>query len=132
MTWITLALAVVAAPIVAVSAIAQETQQGGIKRTLLQTIDFPPGYETVSVIGEIKPGDCAGRHTHPGAETAYVLEGEIVVKIDGKPDFIVKAGQPLLFAPGVVHNECNLSDRLFKALATYVVEKGEPLASPAL
>jgi len=82
------------------------------------------------VIAEIKSGDCAGRHTHPGAETAYVLEGEIAVKIDGKPDFLVKAGEPLLFASGVVHNECNLSGRPFKALATYVVEKGKPLTSP--
>jgi quercetin dioxygenase-like cupin family protein len=132
MTWTTLALAVIAAPIIAVTAIAQQTQQGGLKRTQLQTIDFPPGYETVSVIAEIEPGNCSGRHTHPGAESAYVLEGEVVVKIDGKPDLIVKAGQPVLFAPGVVHNDCNFSGKPFKALAHYIVEKGKPLASPAL
>jgi quercetin dioxygenase-like cupin family protein len=101
------------------------------KRTPVQTIDFPPGYETVSVIAELESGTCTGRHTHPGAESAYVLEGEAVAKFDGKPDLMVKAGQPLLFAPGVVHNVCNFSGGPFKALAHYIVEKGKPLASPA-
>ena len=39
------------------------------KRTLLQTIDFPPGYETVSVIAELESDNCTGRHTHPGGRT---------------------------------------------------------------
>jgi quercetin dioxygenase-like cupin family protein len=131
MTWTTLVPAVIAAPVIVVTAIVQQAQPDAFKRTPLQTIDFPPGYETVSVIAELESGNCTGRHTHPGAESAYVLEGEAVVKFDGKPDLMVKAGQPLLFAPGVVHNVCNFSGRLFKALAHYIVEKGKPLASPA-
>jgi quercetin dioxygenase-like cupin family protein len=124
----TLVVAAVVAPIVVMSASAQ---QSGITRTPLQTVDFPPGYQTVSVIVEIAPGTCAGRHTHPGIETNYSMEGEIVLKIDGKPDQIVKAGSSGQFAPGLVHNVCNTSDKPFKALAVYVVEKGKPLASPA-
>ena len=100
-------------------------------RTPLQTLDFPPGYETVSVIAELESGSCTGRHTHPGAESAYVLEGEAVAKFDSKPDLILKVGQPLQFAPGLVHNVCNSSGAPFKALAHYIVEKGKPLASPA-
>jgi quercetin dioxygenase-like cupin family protein len=99
------------------------------KRTPLQTIDFPPGYETVSVIAELESGNCTGRHAHPGAESAYVLEGEAVAKFDGKPDLIVKAGQPLQFAPGEVHNVCNVGAGPFKAVAHYIVEKGKPLVS---
>jgi quercetin dioxygenase-like cupin family protein len=135
MTWTTLVPAVIAAPVIVVAivvtAIAQQAQPDAFKRTTLQTIDFPPGYETVSVIAELQPGNCTGRHTHPGAESAYVLEGEAVAKFDGEPDLMVKAGQPLLFAPGVVHTVCNFSGRPFKALAHYIVEKGKPLASPA-
>ena len=123
--WAVFSTAIILLAATGTNALAQE-------RTALQTIDFPPGYETVSVIAEIEPGNCSGRHTHPGAESAYVLEGEVVVKIDGKPDLIVKAGQPVLFAPGVVHNDCNFSGKPFKALAHYIVEKGKPLASPAL
>jgi hypothetical protein len=107
MTWKTLAFIAISAPVIAVAALTQQTQQGGAMRTKLQTIDFPPGFETVTVIGEIRSAT-APADTLILAETAYVLEGGIVVKIDGKPGFFVKAGEPLLFASGVVHNECNL------------------------
>jgi quercetin dioxygenase-like cupin family protein len=106
------------------SAIAQ-------KRTVLQSIDFPAGHEILSVIAELEPGQCTGRHSHPGAESAYVLEGGAVAKFDGKPDLILKTGQPLQFAPGEVHNVCNVSDGRFKALAHYIVVKGEPLVTRA-
>ena len=52
-------------------------QQSGIKRTPLQKFDFPPGYTTVTAIAEVPAGGAAGRHTHPGMETGYVLEGEL-------------------------------------------------------
>jgi quercetin dioxygenase-like cupin family protein len=105
-------------------------QQGGIKRTPVQTVDFPPGYQTVSVIAEIAPGTCAGRHTHPGVESTYVMEGEEVLKVDGKPDQMLKAGDSFQLPPGIVHDACGLGARPLKALAIYIVEKGKPLATP--
>jgi hypothetical protein len=63
----------------------QIAQPDAFKRTTLQTIDFPPGYETEMVIAELAPGSCTGRHSHPGIESAYVLEGEAVAKFDSKP-----------------------------------------------
>ena len=83
----TLAIAAVAAPLVIASAIAQ---QPAIKRTPLQTVDFPAGYNVVTAIAEVPAGSCAGRHTHPGVESSYVMEGPMVVKIEGKPDQKVK------------------------------------------
>ena len=56
---------------------------------------------------------------------------EAVVKLDGQPDRTVEAGEPVQYAPGVVHNVCNVSSKPFKALAHYIVEKGKPLTSPA-
>jgi quercetin dioxygenase-like cupin family protein len=106
------------------SALAQQ-------RTVLQTIDYPAGHQILSVIAELEPGQCTGRHSHPGAESAYVLEGQVVAKIDGKPDLPLKAGQPLQFAPGEIHTVCNVGTGHFKALAHYIVEKGKPLATPA-
>jgi hypothetical protein len=42
----------------------------------------------------------------------------------------VKAGQAVLIPPGLAHNDYNVSDKPYKALANYIVEKGKPLASP--
>jgi quercetin dioxygenase-like cupin family protein len=124
-------VSIVVTLLVVPAAIAQEAKPDTFRRTTLQTVDFPSGYDTVSVIAELPSGSCTGRHTHPGAESAYVLEGEAVAKVDDKPDQVLKAGQPLQFGPGVVHNVCNSSGAMFKALAHYIIEKGKPLSSPA-
>jgi hypothetical protein len=71
------------------SALAQ-----GIKRTPLQKIDFPEGYTTVTAIAEV-PAGASGRHSHPGVETGYVLEGELELVIDGQPPLKLKAGESL-------------------------------------
>ena len=65
----------------------------GIKRTPLQKIDFPAGYTTVTAIAEIPAGGSAGRHTHPGVETGYVIEGEGELIIEGQPSKVLKPGE---------------------------------------
>jgi quercetin dioxygenase-like cupin family protein len=109
------------------SAIAQ---QSSIKRTPLQKLDFPAGYNTITAIAEVPAGGASGRHTHPGAETGYVLEGELNLLIDGKPPLVVKAGESYQIPEGVVH-DAKAGDKPFKVLAVYVVKAGDPLAKPA-
>ncbi|HEY0330450.1 MAG TPA: cupin domain-containing protein [Rhodopseudomonas sp.] len=106
-------------------------QQGGIKRTALQKVEFPDGYVTVTGIAEIPPGGSAGRHTHPGIETGYLLEGETDMLIDGQPAQHLKAGDSYSIPAGVVHDAKVHGDRSVKVLAVYVVDKTKPLASPA-
>jgi len=108
-------------------AIAQQT---GIKRTPLQKLDFPAGYNTVTAIAEVPAGGAAGRHTHPGAETGYVLEGELELVIDGQPPMKIKAGESYQIPEGAVH-DAKAGDKPFKVLGVYVVRAGEPLARPA-
>ena len=105
-------------------------QTSGIKRTPLQKIDYPDGYTVVTAIAEVPAGGAAGRHTHPGIETGYVLEGELELVIDGKPTVMVKAGESYQIPTGVVH-DAKAGDKPFKVLAIYVVDKSKPLASPA-
>jgi len=108
-------------------AIAQQT---GIKRTPLQKLDFPAGYNTITAIAEVPAGGAAGRHTHPGAETGYVLEGELELVIDGQPPMKIKAGESYQIPEGAVH-DAKAGDKPFKVLGVYVIKAGEPLAKPA-
>jgi quercetin dioxygenase-like cupin family protein len=101
----------------------------GIKRTALRTFGFPPGYQTVMALAEIDPGVCIGRHTHPGIENAHVLEGEIGLKVEGKPDQLFKAGDSLQVPAGVPHDACTTTSA-YKVLTVHIVEKGKPLTSP--
>jgi quercetin dioxygenase-like cupin family protein len=106
-------------------------QQGGIKRTPLQKVEFPDGYNTVTGIAEIPAGGAAGRHTHPGIETGYVLEGEAELIIEGKPNLHLKAGDSYAIPAGAVHDAKVHGDKPLKVLGIYVVDKTKPLASPA-
>ena len=106
-------------------------QQGGIKRTPLQKIEFPEGYTTITAIAEIPTGGAAGRHTHPGVETGYILEGEADLIIEGKPDLHLKAGDSYSIPAGVVHDAKVHGDKPVKVLGVYVVDKAKPLATPA-
>jgi quercetin dioxygenase-like cupin family protein len=105
-------------------------QQSGIKRTPLQKLDFPAGYNTVTAVAEVPAGSAAGRHTHPGMETGYVLEGELELVLDGKPPMKIKAGESYQIPEGAVH-DAKAGDKPFKVLAVYIVKAGEPLAKPA-
>src|SRR3954447_17515121 len=108
-------------------AIAQQT---GIKRTPLQKLDFPAGYNTVTAIAEVPAGGAAGRHTHPGAETGYVLEGELELLIDGQPPMKIKAGESYQIPEGAVH-DAKAGDNPFKVRGVYVEKAAEPLAKAA-
>ena len=106
-------------------------QQGGIKRTPLQKVEFPDGYVTVTGVAEIPAGGSAGRHTHPGVEIGYVMEGEGDLLVEGQPTRHVKAGDSWQIASGVPHDAKVSGDKPLKVLAVYVVDKSKPLATPA-
>jgi quercetin dioxygenase-like cupin family protein len=89
------------------------------------------GREAVVAAVEVAPGGKAGRHTHPGDEISYVMEGEATLLIDGQPPRKVKAGESFIIPAGVVHDAHNDGKAPIKLVGVYVVEKGKPLASPA-
>jgi quercetin dioxygenase-like cupin family protein len=107
-------------------------QQSGFKRTVLQQGDLSaPGREAVMAVAELQPGGASGRHTHPGEEVAYVLAGPVVLEFDGKPSKTLQSGEAFLIPAGTVHNARNTGTAVAKVVATYVIEKGKPVATPA-
>jgi quercetin dioxygenase-like cupin family protein len=122
----------IAAIVVLLAVAAVTGQQPLFKRTVLQQQDISaPGREAVMALGEFQPGGGPGRHTHPGEEISYVLEGSVVLEQAGKPDVTVKAGESFIIPAGVVHNATNRGTGVAKIVATYVIEKGKPLATAA-
>lgn len=110
---------------------AMTQQTANIKRTSLQKFDVPgTNYETVIGMAEIVPNVNIGRHTHPGPESGFMLDGEMVLIVAGQPDRIVKSGESYQVPPGAIH-DAKTGPNGAKVIATYVVEKGKPLASPA-
>ena len=107
-------------------------QATGLTRTLVTRADVSvPGREAVVARVEVAPGARAGRHTHPGDEISYVIEGQAELLVDGQPARIVKAGESFVIPAGVVHDAHNPGTEPIKLVGVYVVEKGKPLATPA-
>jgi len=80
---------------------------------------------------EIDAGVTIPRHTHPGIESSYVLEGSIELPVQGQPTRIFKAGDGFQIPPETPHGGGKPSDNKYRVAITYVVEKGKPLMSPA-
>ncbi|MBC7684600.1 MAG: cupin domain-containing protein [Bdellovibrionales bacterium] len=103
-----------------------------LKRTPVLTADVAaPGREAVIVGGEIEPGNSAPRHTHPGDEISYVMEGEVELLIDGEAPRVIKAGEGFVVPAGKVHGARNPGTAPLRFVGVYVVDKGKPLATPA-
>ena len=123
------------AEFVAAEASAQGTPNAttpGVTRKILSQMDGPaPGYVTLLVDITIEPGIPVARHTHPGIESAYVMEGGFELPIQGQPTRMLKAGDSVQIPPETPHAGGAAATAKCRILSTYVVEKGKPLASPA-
>jgi quercetin dioxygenase-like cupin family protein len=75
----------------------------------------------------ISIGVAFGKHSHPGAEVAYVLEGTLEYQLEGEPPVTLKAGEALFIPARTIHAAKNVGTGNAAELATYIVEKGKPL-----
>ncbi len=103
----------------------------GLTRTLIKQTDGPAdGYVTVEMRVDIEPDAVVARHTHPGVESSYLVEGGFDLTVDGEGTRTLAAGQGFQVPSRVPHSAKNGPTKTTLA-ATFVVEKGKPLASPA-
>ncbi len=110
---------------------SEEISLGDIKRTPLMKEDLSiPGREVVQVRVDFPEGVFAVRHSHPGEELVYVIEGVLEYQLDDRPPLTVKAGEVLLIPYGTPHAVKNVGKGNAAELATYIVEKGKPLLIP--
>ena len=123
---------IVASAILFVVTVTIGAQQVAVKRTVLQQGDLSvAGREAVMARAEFPIGGTTGRHTHPGEEISYVLEGSLRMEVAGQPPRSLKAGDVFMIPAGIVHNATNTGSGTATVIATYVVEKGKPVTTPA-
>jgi len=105
-------------------------QQQTIKRTDLLKTPLP-GIESTEMsvwVADIPPGAATGPHLHPTPRFVYVLEGAVVLELDGKAPQTFKVGQAFVEMPGERHNFRNASTaEPAKALGFQYARKDQPL-----
>lgn len=106
-------------------------QLAGTRRIDLQRHDLSIARrEVIQTIVELEAGVSSARHTHPGEEIVYVLDGApLEYEIQGRPAVTLKPGEVLFIPAGAVHAARNVGTRKGAELATYIVEKGKPLVT---
>jgi quercetin dioxygenase-like cupin family protein len=125
-TWVVIAIIILG--IIAFLIPNQIAAQTGIKRTNLQQHDLSiPGRETVQARIDFEPHTTFGKHSHPGEEIIYVLEGSLQYQVNDEKPVTLKAGEVLFIPAGVVHAARNNTNAKASELATYIVEKGKPV-----
>ncbi len=109
-----------------------QAQKSAIGRTELTRRDLGDSFrEVIQTRVDFSPGATFPKHSHPGVEVAYVLEGLMEYQLDGRPPVTLKAGDSLFIPAGTIHSARNVGSGNASELATYVVEKGKLLVVTA-
>jgi quercetin dioxygenase-like cupin family protein len=110
---------------------AAQSAPPGITRKTLNTVEMPGGkIVCIQMVTDVEPGVTFPRHTHPGIETTYVVEGELTLSVQGQPDRVLKAGEGFEVPAGVIHGGKNGTTKARMA-QTFTVEKDKPLTTLA-
>jgi quercetin dioxygenase-like cupin family protein len=108
--------------------------QQPLKRTDLLKIDLGEikNSEMNVWVADIAPGAATGRHSHPTPRFVYVIEGAVILELDGKPAQTFKTGEAFAEMAGEIHNLKNASSTAAaRALGFQSAPKGQPLQTNA-
>lgn len=110
---------------------AQSAPQVTRTELLRKPISGIEGKEVIVFVADVPPGAVAPRHSHPGDEAIYMLQGAMTFMPDGGQPFELRTGQ-ITFNPAKhVHMAKNVSaSEPAKVLNCMLAEKGQPLTLP--
>ena len=115
------------AAVMTTTAGAQTLSRREISRTDIAGTDK----EMVLVEVDIPSGATSPRHTHPGEEAFYVVQGS-TIQYPGKPAEERAAGTGGINKREVPHAGYKVvGSRTLRQVSVYVVDKGKPLSTPA-
>ena len=122
----TVALGIVLASFASANANAQPP--GITSKVLLRTtLSGDDTKESVMVSAEFAPGSTTGRHTHPGDEYTFVLQGTLELSAEGRETRRASAGDVVHNPRGLVHEARNVGDSPARVAVTFVIDKGKPI-----
>jgi quercetin dioxygenase-like cupin family protein len=116
--------------LLAASAIAEEAKVNPI---MTKDLTGLTGKEGTMLMVEYAPGGSSERHKHNANTFVYVLEGSIVMQVEGGKEVTLSPGQTFYESPTDIHSVSKnaSSTQPAKFLVFMVKEKGAPLVLPA-
>jgi quercetin dioxygenase-like cupin family protein len=106
--------------------------QAKAAREILRTLDVAGSDREARLgVADLPEGSSIPRHYHPGEELAYVVTGEVMLKVEGQGDRLLKAGDSYAIPRGLLHEAAPPAGQSARVIAVWVTDKGQPLAIPA-
>ena len=107
-------------------------QQAEVKPLISKDLPDMPGKETVMITVDYPPGATDPVHRHNAHVFVYVLEGSIIMQVEGGQSITLTAGQTFYEGPNDVHlGSRNASDtKPAKFVVFFLKDKGAPILVP--
>lgn len=93
-------------------------------------ITTAPNHDLLMTRVHISANTILPMHSHPTEEFLYILDGEAILRIEGRKDQLLKAGAAVVIPAGENHTAVTHHNKAV-ALTTRVQPKGKPIRIPA-
>jgi len=130
MKTLTLRCALLALCLAGAARLSAADQPSFTRKVLVEQDLTTPGKHGTLSLATLAPGAVTPRHKHPGEEFAYILEGTVILEVEGQAPRTLQAGEAVVVPAGVAHVARNAGSGPVKILSTYFLEAGQPLAIP--
>ena len=113
--------------------VPREVRPLPLRHTVVHSMDLAglEGKQGAVVAVDYAPGASDTKHFHSGQVFTYVIEGSVVLEVDGKAPITLNAGDAFNDSPRQVHNHRNASTTApARFVAFFVEEKGKPSTVP--
>ncbi len=104
------------------------TQQASAQQLLQTNLEDLPGREGVMLTVEYAPGHSSPKHRHNAHTFVYVLEGSVIMQVEGGEKVTLKAGDAFYETPDDIHvvSQNASKTETAKILVVFVKKQGEP------
>jgi quercetin dioxygenase-like cupin family protein len=107
-------------------------QDRKVDMLMQKSFDDLPGREGVMLTVEYPPGDSSPKHRHNAHTFVYVLEGSIIMQVEGGEQVTLKPGGTFYETPDDIHIVSMNASKTepAKALVFFVKREGAPITVP--
>lgn len=117
------------ASFIASTAVAQEQIVTPLFQTSLNDID---GREGLMVTVDFPPGVAGAKHRHDAHTFVYVLEGSVVMQVEGGERTVLTEGETFYETPADIHTvgmNASMTEPA-KILVLFIKQEGAPVSTP--
>jgi quercetin dioxygenase-like cupin family protein len=111
---------------------ADSQTQAVVKPLMTEPLGGIPGKEVTVLTVEYLPGGASLPHRHDADVFVYVLEGAVVMQVDGKQPVTVRKGETFRERPTDIHRESRNASKTepAKFVVFMVKDQGKPATRP--